>query len=122
MGPIMFIIYINDLPEFLEHSRTLMYADDTVLYCGDVCNCRVRKLFQSDLNNVERWCLANRLSLNVSKTKNMTFMSEYKRKKSVKFRLYMRGRLIDEVETYKYLGTHIDNKLKERFNTQKQHK
>ena len=38
IGPIMFIVYINDLPNVLENSGAIMYADDTVLYCGHECN------------------------------------------------------------------------------------
>ena len=38
IGPLMFIIYINDLPNVLEHSNCLMYAVDTVVYGGDYCS------------------------------------------------------------------------------------
>ena len=53
IGPIMFIVYINDLPTVLEHSKSLMYADDTVLYCGHINDKNVRKLMQDDLNAVQ---------------------------------------------------------------------
>ena len=111
IGPTMFILYINDLSKVLQFSKPLMYADDTVLYVSSSNKRDVRKKLQIDLNNVERWCRENRLSLNVSKTKIMTFMSDHARKKYVKFRLNTGGREIEEVDTYKYLGTHIDNKL-----------
>ena len=88
-----------------------MYADDTVIYCAHNENRIVRKLLQADLDNVQVWCSQNKLSLNVKKTKIMTFMSDHKRKKYVKFKIYMRGNGIDEVESYRYLGTEIDNRL-----------
>ena len=47
----------------------------------------------------------------MSKTKIMTFMSDHRRKTRPKFQFYMKGRPIEEVEDYKYLGTHIDNRL-----------
>ena len=107
----MFIIYINDIPDVLRQSDALMYADDTVLYSSSICTKEVRKKLQSDLVNVEKWCLKNRLSLNVSKTKIMTFMSDHKRKTLPQLRFFMKGTQVEEVDTYKYLGTHLDNRL-----------
>ena len=111
VGPIMFIIYINDLIKVLDNAKALMYADDTVIYCSSNCNRAVRKVMQRNLDSVEKWFQTNRLSLNVSKTKLMTFMSDHKRKRDPNFRLFMKGNKIDETEIYKYLGTHIDNRL-----------
>ena len=111
VGPLMFIIYINDLPGVLDYAKPLMYADDTVIYLSGLNNKEVRKNLQCDLNNVEKWCKVNKLSLNISKTKIMTFMSDHKRKMCPKFRFYMKGKVVDEVDSYKYLGTYIDNRL-----------
>ena len=111
IGRLMFIIYINDLPSVLEHFNCLMYADDTVVYGGDYCSKMVRKNVQKDLNYIEKWFLENSLSLNVQKTKLIVSMSDHKRKTAAPFHLYMKGKLIDEVDKYKYLGTTIDNRL-----------
>ena len=111
VGPLMFIVFINDLPKVLENSNAVMYADDTVVYCGDISEKVARKQMQSDLDRVQQWCNRNRLTLNVVKTKIMTFMSDHKRKSYKQFRLYMRGMLVNEVDSYKYLGTLIDNRL-----------
>ena len=111
VGPLMFIVYINDLPEILNSAKSLMYANDTVLYLSSNCKKEARRKLQSDLVRVEQWCMVNKLSLNVSKTKIMTFMSDHKRKTCPKFRFYMKGKIIEEVDNYKYLGTHIDNRL-----------
>ena len=111
LGPILFIIYVNDLFKVLEHSKAIMYADDTVLYYSNNNHRVVRKKLQTDLMNVERWCLENRLSLNVSKTKSMAFMSDHNRKKNFRLGLRMNGKEIEEVQTYRYLGIQIDHKL-----------
>ena len=66
---------------------------------------------QIDLNLIESWCTKNKLTLNIKKTKIMTYMSSHKRKTYKPFKLYMKGLLLDEVESYKYLGTLVDNKL-----------
>ena len=107
----MFIVYINDLPLSLKQSNALMYADDTVLYCSSSSAKAVRKLVQADIDNVQIWCKKNRLKLNVSKTKIMTFMSDHTRKGHTKFRFYLKVREIEEVENYIYLGTSLDNRL-----------
>ena len=60
---------------------------------------------------MEKWCKVNKLSLNVSKTKIMSFMSDHKRKTCDKFNFYMKVRVVEEVDNYKYLGTSIDNRL-----------
>ena len=89
----------------------LMSADDTVLHCGDTDNKIVRKKMQKDINSVEKWCRENQLSLNVPKTKIMSFMSDHKRNNKPNFRLFMKGNIVEEVESYKYLGTILDNRL-----------
>ena len=88
-----------------------MYADDTVMYCGHDKGRNVCKMMQADLCIVQDWCTRNRLSLNVKKTKFMTFTSDHRRKNCVKFRFHMRGTSIDKVNSYRYLGTEIDNRL-----------
>ena len=108
IGPLMFIIYINDLVNVLQNCKSCMYADDTVLYCGNVSEKAVRKDLQKDINRVQEWCDTNRLTLNVSKTKIMPFMSDHKRKKFKKYKIYMKG---VQVENYKYLGIMLDNRL-----------
>ena len=111
VGPLMCIVYINDLPEAVKRSQALMYADDTVLYCGLTSCKRARNDMQDDLLRVQNWCLLNRLTLNVKKTKIMSFMSDHKRKHCNPLKLYMKGQLIDVVGSYKYLGTTVDDRL-----------
>ena len=111
IGPLMFIVYINDLDTVLQKCNHCMYADDTVLYCSNASRKLVRKNLQMDVDRVQKWCDANRLTLNVTKTKVMSFMSDHRRKHCNKFKIYMKGTLIDEVENYKYLGTTLDNRL-----------
>ena len=111
IGPTMFIVYINDLSAKLVHSKVIMYADDTVLYFSDPNSKVLRKCFQRDLDRVQHWCSQNKLTLNVKKTKIMTFMSDHRRKRYEKFKFYLRGVVVEEVDKYKYLGTFLDNRL-----------
>ena len=84
-----------------------MYADDTVVYASGDQHKTVRKKLQADLCDVQKWCTLNKMTLNVMKTKIMSFMSDHKRKNHEKFKFYMYGRVVEEVDTYRYLGSEI---------------
>ena len=54
LGPILFLIYINDLPEYLTHSKLRLFADDSIIYKEITCQDDCKKL-QSDLDAAARW-------------------------------------------------------------------
>ena len=60
LGPLLFLIYINDLPSISNFFKMIMYADDTTLYCN------INKT-TTELTHVNVWLKANKLFLNVSK-------------------------------------------------------
>ena len=72
MGPLLFIIYINDVVEVIKNSHILMYADDIKIFrkieSPDDC-----LLLQMDLENIQQWCIANCLLLNHKKCKVVTY-------------------------------------------------
>ena len=71
LGPLLFLIYINDLPNCLSHSRARMFADDThMTYSSNNIN-DINLYFNEDLLNVSEWLSANRLTLNQTKTEFM---------------------------------------------------
>ncbi|CAB4036522.1 Hypothetical predicted protein, partial [Paramuricea clavata] len=68
LGPLLFLIYINDLPNSLEYASTRMFADDTTLTVSGKSIQDVEVAINHDLTNVKQWLTANRLSLNLVKT------------------------------------------------------
>ena len=72
LGPLLFLIYINDLPH-------AMYADDTTLFCN-FHNVYSENKINSELDNIFDWLCSNKLSLNVSKTKFACFHTKHKKK------------------------------------------
>ena len=66
LGPLLFLIYINDLPTVSNIFNILMYADDTTLFCK-FDNTQNEFTINNELDNVYRWLCSNKLSLNVSK-------------------------------------------------------
>ena len=77
LGPLLFLIYINDLPSANDMFRKLMYADDTTLFCNFDHNCN-EEVINAGLNSVYSWLCSNRLSLNVGKTKYVSFHTSQK--------------------------------------------
>ena len=77
LGP-LFLVYINDLPYCINHGISDLYADDTGLSASGKKVHNVEKSINLDLDKIYNWLLANKLSINVEKTKCMIFATEYK--------------------------------------------
>ena len=73
VGPLMFLLYINDLGFSIRKGNYKLFADDTTLYCSDhkIENCI--KNLNEDLDAVNKWCLGNNMLMNTKKTKIMIF-------------------------------------------------
>ncbi len=74
LGPLLFIIYLNDLPQVLINSCISLYADDTAIYYQSNNANETEVMLQEDLVLIQNWMKVNKLSLNVSKTKSMLFI------------------------------------------------
>ena len=71
LGPLLFLVYITDLPQAVQNSTVAMYADDTSLsYRSDDVQ-KLNEAMNKDLTSVFEWLKGNQLSLNVTKTKAM---------------------------------------------------
>ena len=109
LGPLLFLLYINDLRFCLKKSNVCHFSDDTCLTrASKDIKCLERSL-NSDIVNVTEWLNTNRLSLNVKKTKMLLFYS--KNKQVANFSIKINSCYIEPVSHVKYLGVHIDNNL-----------
>ena len=101
LGPLLFLIYINDLPLVSNVFDMLMYADDTTLYCNinqniseEVINVELLKLWD--------WLGANKLSLNMAKTKYMVFHTS--KRNMIYPNLKVNNNTIERVTEFNFLG------------------
>ncbi len=86
------------------------YADDTALYVSGPDSETVCESLQDDLNRVAFWLKGNRLSLNIDKTKVLCFATQHYRHNTV-LNLNIDGNPLGQVDSYKYLGVILDNRL-----------
>ncbi len=76
LGPLLFLIYINDLPLTLEHTKSDLYADDTTLHISSKSIANLNLCLNQDLLNVIEWCTENDMVINDRKSKCMLLGSE----------------------------------------------
>ena len=79
LGPLLFLIYVNDLTNILTNCKISLYADDTVIYISHGSLRNAIALIQSDLNILNTWCNMNKLTINCKKTKYCLFGMRSKR-------------------------------------------
>lgn len=106
LGPLLFIIYINDLPNNLA-SRVRLFADDCIIY-RPISSPDDHHIIQNDLQLISDWCKTWLMTLNSSKCKIISFT----RKHSVSnFPYHINHNPISAATTYKYLGIHLTSNL-----------
>ena len=106
LGPVLFILYINDLPNAIFNSEVIMYADDVKIF-RSYKDPLTQVELQNDLNSLFLWCSANFLDLNIKKCKHMVFS----RSPVIPSRYTLGGVPLELVETILDLGILLDRKL-----------
>lgn len=107
LGPLLFVIYINDMLTF----PCISYADDTVIYFSAKTWEEAEKGVNNILSNLTDWLALNQLSLNVEKTVVMTFGS-YADSVPNSINVCMNGSRLARVNEYKYLGVWFDTHMR----------
>lgn len=112
LGPLLFSIFINDLPQMCSDSQIHLYADDTVLYYSSANISHIQHTLQSDFNKVQQWFLSNKLLLNKEKSYSMLFCTRTSSLPSTNWSVtLLDGTLLERVEEFKYLGVWLDSQL-----------
>ena len=109
LGPLLFSIYVNDLPK-ASNFDTRLFADDTALLLTH-SNLTTLNKVNSEFSKIENWLNANKLSLNYSKTKYLLYTPKSKDSQLYNFTVKTKGIKLERCKTAKYLGVILDEKL-----------
>ena len=109
LGPILFLIYINDLPNVSKFLHSTLYADDTTFSYSNKNYHQLTNIMNNELKIVERWTHANRLTINTDKTEIICFSNRPKQLNPGQIQLS--GQSLNFSTSCKFLGVFIDYNL-----------
>ena len=113
LGPLLFLIFINDMSKVIKHGKISMYADDTTLYVNDNDVNVISKKLTEDIHEITAWLRINKLFLNTEKTNIMLVgsSSRLRRVHDDEFTVIVNGLKLNRVKKAKCLGVVIDDEL-----------
>ena len=110
LGPLLFLIYVNDLHIALRYSLAVLFADDTMLFLQNESLKPIVKQANIDLKLLMHWLKANKISLNTTKTELMIFRP-VRKKIDYEVKIKVNGHRLRPSNVVKYLGVYIDEHL-----------
>lgn len=105
IGPLLFLIFINDLPSGLL-SRVRLFADDCVVYRA-ISHISDQEALQDDLDKISQWCATWQLPINIDKSKVISFS----RVNTMNCSYYLGLCELQRVFSYKYLGVYLSHDM-----------
>ena len=110
LGPMLFLIYINDMCLHIDAPSLDLYADDSTLYKSGFGITEIQHNLQSSLETMLAWCTVNNMLVNPNKTKCMLIGPKHKLH-SINLELKINDVCTELVESHKILGVHVDKHL-----------
>ena len=110
LGPLLFSIYVNDMPSVVRSAVLNMYADDTTVYTTGKCPTHVAQCLTNELEHLSTWCQANHLRINPAKTAAM-FLCRRGLQRCGSAKIYLEGHPLENKSVTDYLGVTIDSQL-----------
>ena len=111
LGPVLFLLFVNDLSNVITNANINIYADDVVVYCSHTCKQTLKQQMQYVMNNVYEWYVENRLTLSLDKCNTM-IINDHTNVIHDDFHIYLGTTKLEQINSIKYLGLVIDDKLK----------
>lgn len=108
LGPLLFLIYVNDIGNAVPTQKVKLFADDTNLFIFGKGFSYIQVMSVDSINALNKWFVLNKLTLNLSKTCYMTFPSKNFGHVDIK----VNNQSVSNVSNCKYLGIMLDDDLK----------
>ena len=117
LGPLLFLLYINDIQNCSNIISIILFADDTNVFYSHTSIEKLNEIMQTEINKISDWLNANILSINTTKTKCILFRSRKKKQKQ-NITITINDNVIKQVKKTTFLGVVIDECLtwKEHIN------
>ena len=110
LGPLLFLIFIDDLPAVCKKLKFYLFADDTNIYYESDSLDRLERTMNKELRKFDKWLTTNRLALNVDKSQFVLFHSSSNIPHR-KIRIKIKNKRITEENDVKFLGVLLDSTL-----------
>ena len=112
LGPLLFLLYINDMLDSLNNTTPSLYADDSEIYTSSDNSSDLIPKLNEDLKNLSRWIRKNKLQIHPTKSKYMFIESSYNIKNNIcNEPILINSTPVPRVTNYKCLGVNLDDKL-----------
>ncbi|KAK3105561.1 hypothetical protein FSP39_000518 [Pinctada imbricata] len=111
LGPLLFILFINDLPLQVSNSKTDIFADDTTVHTSGKDIQEIQNNLNIDVESITNWCSQNKMIINTDKSKVMLVASSHKQKSNPNLSIQIHNQLLENVEQEKLLGVFIDKSM-----------
>ena len=111
LGPLLFIIYVNDLPNCLRHCKIILYADDTLIHYSAKTVQDIETYLNIDLQTVSQWLQSNLLTLNCDKSRFVLFGSTRRLKSLNAVSIKINESPLEHANSFKYLGVTLREDL-----------
>ena len=111
LGPLLFLLYINDLNFSRNNAIASHFGDDTCIMFGSCKPKTLETVLNCDLKKISDWLKANRLLLNVKKSKLLLFQKKQSKLDTNCISIKLNGCKLDPTDNVQYLGVYIDKFL-----------
>ena len=117
LAPLLFVIYVNDFKNCLRFSTNISFADDTNVFIVDKHLQALYEKGNRELENIDNWMIANKLSINANKTNYIIFQTPKSRsvKTTTSFQLKLRNNKVEKVSSTRFLGVIINENLSWKY-------
>jgi hypothetical protein len=111
LGPLLFLLYVNDIHNISNKISCILYADDTTIFANGKDLSEVTQVINTEFQHINEWIQLNKLSVNISKTSYMVMSPSSRKCNLIDCKVQLGGQYIDRVNHTTFLGVIIEDTL-----------